>query len=452
MKYSASIPSSSMDVINGSSLRAYTMSYLPKSYFTITDINIGETNFTVSAKLFNSSDTIVGGASVSCLVNDDLEYDAYTDISTGVVSFTVPFIDDVTHYRVLLSYDGLSNLSGCFICIEISVNEAETIILYGNNEGYMIAKVLDSDGEPVKDAVVTFYQTGLLLFTDKRRLDVFQEESANLTCVVLDEDGEPVSGETVKFYKNSVDVENLIGTETSDSDGECSCTYTPVSVDDDIVLAWSASTDISNIIDFRLINVETLDKTVSLVFNGDDDNADGNRPSRVDVNLKAGDTILDSVYLDESTMSYTWEDLEKYSGDEEITYSITIDDVEDFTDYDVSIRSVQDGWEIVFDYDPEMMTVGVKILWDDDGDSHAVRPNRVMATLKDGNTNIQAIPVLYQTDYDSLMSVPVNRNGVAASYDWTLETISHYEVYDKTASDNITTFTLKYFNSPGPVL
>ena len=82
---------------------------------------------------------------------------------------------------------------------------------------------------------------------------------------------------------------------------------------------------------------ETVDRTVTKIWN-DNNNSSGTRPSSVEIRLADDTGIIDTVLVgyddsgsvrtgtdivDENTWTYTWTDLQKYRGEEEIVYTVS---------------------------------------------------------------------------------------------------------------------------------
>ena len=125
--YNSTIVSSSEDV-GGATMTVYTVSYVNGTYFKISSDNIipvGETSFTVSAVLRQSSDdSAVSGATVICLMNNETELTGTTDTS-GNVSFTFDMVEDVGKYIVKLMYKGSGSIGGAFkvtglLCVDLT--------------------------------------------------------------------------------------------------------------------------------------------------------------------------------------------------------------------------------------------------------------------------------------------------------------------------------------------
>lgn len=125
--YNSTITSNSEEV-DGATMTVYTVSYVNGTYFKISSDNIipvGETSFTVSAVLRQSSDdSAVSGATVTCLMNNETELTGTTDTG-GNVSFTFDMVEDVGKYIVKLMYKGSGGNGGAFkvtglLCVDLT--------------------------------------------------------------------------------------------------------------------------------------------------------------------------------------------------------------------------------------------------------------------------------------------------------------------------------------------
>ena len=108
----------------------------------------------------------------------------------------------------------------------------------------------------------------------------------------------------------------------------------------------------------------------------DADNQDGIRPASITVHLFADGKEVGSATLNvENGWTYTFSNLDKYDGDQEIAYTVTEDAVEGYT---VSV----DGHLITNTHTPEKTSVMVTKVWDDENNLAGFRTDSVTVQLK----------------------------------------------------------------------
>ena len=119
---------------------------------------------------------------------------------------------------------------------------------------------------------------------------------------------------------------------------------------------------------------ETVDINGSKTWD-DDDNADGNRPASITINLLANGVKKDTKTVTEKEgWKWSFTDLPKYANGEEITYSITEDTVPNYT-------SEVNGYDVTNTYAPGKTQVTVAKVWDDSDDAAGFRPGSVTVQL-----------------------------------------------------------------------
>ena len=190
--------------------------------------------------------------------------------------------------------------------------------------------------------------------------------------------------------------------------------------------------------------VETVDKTVTKIWD-DDDNRDGIRPDRILVVLFAnGDQVSEPVELRAETgWSHTWEGLFANDNGEPIEY--TVQEMEVPLPYVVSI----DGFNITNSYESATTAKTITKVWDDNNDQDRIRPESVAVQLyANGNAVGEAVSLSAQSDWSyTWENLPVNEKGKAIEY--TVEEVDVPEGYE--ASFSAETFTLTNTHKPGTV-
>ncbi|GAB3789709.1 Cna B-type domain-containing protein [Virgibacillus kimchii] len=107
----------------------------------------------------------------------------------------------------------------------------------------------------------------------------------------------------------------------------------------------------------------------------DADNQDGNRPENITVNLLANGTQIDSTDVTEADeWEYSFTNLPKFEAGEEITYTVTENTVEDYT-------QTINGFNITNQYTPGETAVTVTKHWDDANNQDGIRPETIEVQL-----------------------------------------------------------------------
>ena len=166
---------------------------------------------------------------------------------------------------------------------------------------------------------------------------------------------------------------------------------------------------------FTITNTHEPEKTsVSATKKWDDNNnQDGIRPGSVDVQLYIGDTPKgDPVTLNEANgWTYTWEELDKFSGGSEIAY--TVKEPTEPTDYTATVTgSIKDGFTVTNSHTPDVTTVKVKKEWNDSNDIDGIRPDSVQVQLQADGVN-KGSPVTLNEENNwtyTWTELPVNKD------------------------------------------
>ncbi len=120
---------------------------------------------------------------------------------------------------------------------------------------------------------------------------------------------------------------------------------------------------------------ETIDVEGSKTWD-DADDQDGDRPDSITIRLLADDEEIDSATVTEADgWAWSFTDLPKYKeGGVEIAYTITEDAVDNYsTEYD--------GNDVINTHTPDMTSLTVVKVWDDEGDMDGIRPESVIVKL-----------------------------------------------------------------------
>ena len=107
----------------------------------------------------------------------------------------------------------------------------------------------------------------------------------------------------------------------------------------------------------------------------DNDNQDGIRPEFITIHLLADGEVIDTVTVTaEDKWAWNFENLPKFSAGKEIVYSITEDEVSEYT-------TEYDGYNVTNSYTPAKTSVAVSKVWNDSDDQDGIRPESVTVKL-----------------------------------------------------------------------
>ncbi len=133
----------------------------------------------------------------------------------------------------------------------------------------------------------------------------------------------------------------------------------------------------------------------------DSDNQDGKRPESITIRLLADGVAATDADGNEITATVTAEDdwrwsftdLLKYNEGEEIKYTITEDDVSDYT-------PEIDGYDVTNSYTPGKTGINVQKFWDDSDNQDDIRPSEITVVLvKNGEETDQTLTLNEDNDW-----------------------------------------------------
>ena len=184
-----------------------------------------------------------------------------------------------------------------------------------------------------------------------------------------------------------------------------------------------------------------LDIPVTKTWN-DDNNKDGNRPEAITVRLLADGTEVANAQLNEANgWKYTFTGLPRLTDTKErIVYTITEDPVEW---YEAEIR----GYNIRNNYKPELTSVSVQKVWDDNNNAQKLRPTSIAMTLSNGMIVVLNATNNWTATIDNL---PTRVNGQPVTYTWTEQKVLNYDKTGEVTEGNLTIFTNKVYTRPTP--
>ena len=177
--------------------------------------------------------------------------------------------------------------------------------------------------------------------------------------------------------------------------------------------------------------------TVNKIWN-DNNNQDGLR-DKYTVTL-TGTIIVDgnikTVYTNEKTLNpdeltYTWNNLAKYSDGKEITY--TIDETKVPTGYTKNV----DGYKITNTYTPEVIDLPVEKVWLDNNNQYGIRPTEITVNLLANGQKVKTVKMTSDANgkwLHTFVNLPKYNDGKEITYTFSEEAVEGYEVSYK---DNI---------------
>nr|AHF25645.1 collagen adhesin [uncultured bacterium Contigcl_24] len=171
----------------------------------------------------------------------------------------------------------------------------------------------------------------------------------------------------------------------------------------------------------------------------DNGNKDGNRPKSVTVRLWADGVETASAELTEADgWKFTFTGLAPYNGEEKIIYTVTEDPVEWYT-------AEINGFNIRNNYKPEVTSVSVRKVWNDNNNAAKLRPTSIYARLSNGTVVLLNEENNWTATVDNL---PVKINGEPVVYTWTEQTVVGYNLTGVVQEGSTTVFTNTVVNVP----
>ena len=184
--------------------------------------------------------------------------------------------------------------------------------------------------------------------------------------------------------------------------------------------------------------VMTTDIEVVKIWD-DNNNADGNRPKSITVHLLAGGKEVRTAKLTAANgWKHTFGELPKFVNGHPITYTVKEDPVRWYV-------SEIHGFTIRNKYQPELTSVSVRKVWDDNNNEHMYRPTSVHMTLSNGMSVILNEENGWMA---SITGLPTVVNGQPAEYTWTEQEVIGYKLESMETEGTVTTFTNKPWSRP----
>ena len=144
----------------------------------------------------------------------------------------------------------------------------------------------------------------------------------------------------------------------------------------------------------------------------DANDQDGYRPEEIYVNLLTDGKVKTTVKVkadEQGNWSYVFENLPKFENGKEIVYTVTENDVENYTTEITG--SVADGFTITNTHTPTTKNVVLTKIWDDNGDELKKRPGSVTFKINNKNYVLSALKDEDKTtlnEWTLTVKVPIN--------------------------------------------
>ena len=180
---------------------------------------------------------------------------------------------------------------------------------------------------------------------------------------------------------------------------------------------------------YNITNTHTPETTtISGMKSWDDaNNQDGKRPTEITVKVLDGDEVVTSKRVTaENDWSYSFENLPKYRNGEEITYTVSEDDVNDYT---LTTGNKDNGYNITNTHTPEKVSVSGTKTWDDSNNQDGIRPDSIMVRLSADGREVSSKEVRADADGQwtySFSDLPKYSNGNEIVYTVSEDTVAGY--------------------------
>ena len=173
-------------------------------------------------------------------------------------------------------------------------------------------------------------------------------------------------------------------------------------------------------------------------------NLDGTRPESIQVTLLADDKDLQGMTLNaENEWSATVAGLAKYNEKgQTIAYRWQEEEVPGYT-----AAADTTGYETVItnQHEPELTSVSVRKIWDDQDNALGLRPEQIIMKLSNGMTAVLNI----RNNWTATISdLPVTYRGEPIEYTWTEQAVIGYTLTDQYDSGSMTVFVNSLWKRP----
>ena len=191
-------------------------------------------------------------------------------------------------------------------------------------------------------------------------------------------------------------------------------------------------------------DAEFVDIPVTKTWN-DNNNKDGNRPDSVTVRLYADGVEVDSHVLTAGeNWNYTFAERPRYREDNktEIAYTVNEDNV-------AMYAKEINGYNIVNNYQPELTSISVVKIWQDNNNAQNRRPTSIAMTLSDGQKVVTTVLLSEANNWTTTLNdLPTVVNGQPAKYAWKEQQVIGYTLTGVTENANTMIFTNAIWERP----
>jgi len=192
---------------------------------------------------------------------------------------------------------------------------------------------------------------------------------------------------------------------------------------------------------YNVSNIYVPDNTTVAIMKiwDDMDNLDGSRPDSLLATLIGGGQVIETVTLNEANnWSAEIADLPMYQNGQLIHYSWAEESVPGYVSSAVTTGNVT---ILTNRHVPELTSVSVRKVWDDNDNSGKMRPATVTMTLSNGMHVVLSEANGWSATVDNL---PATMNGQNIVYTWTEQEVLGYTLTSTTVENGVTTFTNRY--------
>ena len=180
----------------------------------------------------------------------------------------------------------------------------------------------------------------------------------------------------------------------------------------------------------------------------DNENQDRVRPGSIQVQLYADETAQgDPIELNEDNgWKYTWSNLEKKSGSNDIEY--TVDEVSVPAGYTKTVTANEGKTEytITNTHTTETTEATVRKVWNDSNDQDGKRPDSLNVNRMNGNTVVDTVTLTADNNWTAtVQNLPKKANGTDIVYSWSEGNMPEgYSLTDTAKDGTVTTLTNSY--------
>lgn len=160
---------------------------------------------------------------------------------------------------------------------------------------------------------------------------------------------------------------------------------------------------------------EKLDLIVNVVWN-DANNQDGYRPDAATIHMSGTDGTQDTRDFTKSSSwtAIVFKDLDHYKDDNEIKYTVTEDEIPQYT---TSIAVNGNVVTVTNTHIPEITLRNISVIWEDNDDQDGIRPDAVNIKLKGNDKLVDSSELNEDVKWKhSFTKLPVRENGNEISY------------------------------------